>query len=41
MPNWCANRLYFRAEPECITEIHGLMEGDLQPHYQNAVLEGV
>ncbi|EDT2962836.1 DUF1281 domain-containing protein [Salmonella enterica subsp. enterica] len=41
MPNWCANRLYFRAEPARITEIHALLEGNLQPYYRRAVQEGI
>lgn len=41
MPNWCANRLYFRAEPARITDIHALLEGNLQPYYSRAVQEGI
>lgn len=41
MPNWCANRLYFRAEPARITDIHALLEGNLRPYYLRAVQEGI
>ncbi|EDV0069680.1 DUF1281 domain-containing protein [Salmonella enterica subsp. enterica] len=41
MPNWCANRLFFRAEPGNITDIRHLLRGSLSPFYQQAVQEGI
>lgn len=41
MPNWCANRLYFRAEPARIPELQALLEGNLRPYYLRAVQEGI
>lgn len=41
MPNWCANRLFFRAAPARISDIHALLEGNLQPYYRRAVQEGI
>lgn len=41
MPNWCANRLFFRAEPGNITDIRRLLRGSLSPFYQQAIQEGI
>ncbi len=41
MPNWCANRMYFSAEPAQIAEIKRLASGAVTPFYRRATNEGI
>lgn len=41
MPNWCANRMYFSAEPAQIAEIKRLASGAVTPFYRRATDEGI
>ncbi len=41
MPNWCANRMYFFAEPAQIAEIKRLASGAVTPFYRRATNEGI
>lgn len=41
MPNWCANRMYFSAEPAQIAAIKRLASGAVTPFYRRATNEGI
>ena len=41
MPNWCANRLYFRGQSDRIDDIRRLLEGQIVPWYRRAQREGI
>ena len=41
MPNWCANRMYYSAEPAQIAEIKRLASGAVTPFYCRATDEGI
>ncbi|GDA60627.1 hypothetical protein HmCmsJML164_04705 [Escherichia coli] len=41
MPNWCANRMYFSAEPAQIAAIKRLASGAVTPFYRRTTNEGI